>query len=60
MIKMLRDFRGRASGEQYFKKDEVVELTEEFESAMIAEGVAKKVSKSVPPEVVEEPKKGKK
>lgn len=43
MIKMLRDFRGRASGERYFKEGELVNITEEFEEAMVMEGVAQKI-----------------
>jgi len=60
MITMLQDFRGRASGERYFKEGEIVELPEEFESAMVAEGVAKRIVSEMQMPEEEKPKKVKK
>lgn len=62
MIQMTKDFRGRASGERYFKAGEIVTISEEFEEAMISEGVAIRVTGTDSPTITEEeaPKKARK
>ena len=47
-VKMLKDFRGKASREEYYKKGVTVKAGAEIEAAMVKEGVARKLTKAAP------------